>query len=47
MILFDDGHAQNRKWTDKHVLNQDGNFTPYDSKSSDLAWMISITTVHR
>ncbi|HXR48981.1 MAG TPA: prepilin-type N-terminal cleavage/methylation domain-containing protein [Candidatus Limnocylindrales bacterium] len=47
MILFADGHAQNRKWTDKQVVIQAGNFTPYDPKSSDLAWMISITTVHR
>jgi prepilin-type processing-associated H-X9-DG protein len=47
MILFADGHAQNRKWTDKHVVNQDGNFTFYDSGSGDLAWMISITTIRR
>ncbi len=47
MILFADGHAQNRKWTDSKVLSQAGNFTTYDSKSGDLAWMLSITTVHR
>jgi len=47
MILFSDGHAQNRKWTDKKVIAQAGNFTTYDSKSGDLAWLLSITTVHR
>ncbi|HWC58996.1 MAG TPA: prepilin-type N-terminal cleavage/methylation domain-containing protein [Verrucomicrobiae bacterium] len=47
MILFSDGHSENRKWTDKQVLAQAGNFTFYDSASGDLAWMISITTVHR
>ena len=47
MILFADGHAQNHKWTDRQVVNQAGNFSNYDPKSGDLAWMISITTVHR
>ena len=47
MILFADGHAQNRKWTDRQVVNQAGNFSNYDPKSDDLAWMLSITTVHR
>jgi len=47
MIQFADGHAQNRKWTDKHVVNQDGNFTFYDPTSGDLAWMLSVTTIHR
>ena len=47
MILFADGHAQNRKWTDKQVVNQAGNFTFYDSTSGDLAWVLRITTIHR
>jgi prepilin-type N-terminal cleavage/methylation domain-containing protein/prepilin-type processing-associated H-X9-DG protein len=47
MILFADGHAQNRRWTDSQVLKQAGNFSNYDPRSGDLAWMISITTVHR
>jgi prepilin-type N-terminal cleavage/methylation domain-containing protein/prepilin-type processing-associated H-X9-DG protein len=47
ILLFADGHAQNHKWTDKQVVNQAGNFTFYDPTSTDLAWMISITTVHR
>ena len=47
MILFADGHAQNRRWTDTQVLNQAGINSNYDPKSGDLAWMISITTVHR
>jgi prepilin-type N-terminal cleavage/methylation domain-containing protein/prepilin-type processing-associated H-X9-DG protein len=47
MILFSDGHAQNRKWTDKQVIAQAGNFVAGDSTSGDLAWLLSITTVHR
>ena len=47
MLLFADGHAQNRKWTDKQVVNQAGNFAIYDPTSGDLAWMLSITTIHR
>ncbi len=46
MLLFADGHAQNRKWTDPAVLNQLGNFTQSPG-SADLAWMLSITTVAR
>ena len=46
MILFSDGHAQNRKWTDKKVIAQAGNFTIYDSSSGDLAWLLSVTTIH-
>jgi prepilin-type N-terminal cleavage/methylation domain-containing protein/prepilin-type processing-associated H-X9-DG protein len=47
MILFGDGHAQSRKWTDKQVIAQAGCFTTYDSSSGDLAWMLGITTVAR
>jgi len=46
MLIFSDGHAENRKWTDTAVVNQMGNFT-YSLNSADLAWMLSITTVHR
>ena len=46
MLLFADGHAQNRKWTDPAVVNQLGNFTQSPG-SEDLAWMLSITTVPR
>ncbi len=47
MILFTDGHSENRKWSDSKVLGQAGNFTPSDSKSDDLRWLLSITTIHR
>jgi prepilin-type N-terminal cleavage/methylation domain-containing protein/prepilin-type processing-associated H-X9-DG protein len=47
MILFSDGHSENRKWTDKQVIAQAGNFTFYDSTSGDLAWLLGITTVRR
>ena len=43
-LLFADGHAQNRKWTDSAVVKQLGNFTPYDPTSGDLAWLIGVTT---
>ena len=46
MILFSDGHAQSRRWTDKQVIAQAGNFTIYDSASGDLPWLLSVTTVH-
>jgi prepilin-type N-terminal cleavage/methylation domain-containing protein/prepilin-type processing-associated H-X9-DG protein len=47
MILFSDGHSQNRKWTDRQVIAQAGNFSTYDSTSGDLAWLLNITTSHR
>jgi prepilin-type N-terminal cleavage/methylation domain-containing protein len=46
-LLFADGHAQNRKWTDKQVVSQAGNFVPADPNSDDLAWLLSATTVFR
>jgi prepilin-type N-terminal cleavage/methylation domain-containing protein/prepilin-type processing-associated H-X9-DG protein len=45
-LSFADGHAQIRKWTDPHVLNQEGNFVT-SLNSRDLQWMLSITTVKR
>ncbi len=47
MLLFADGHAENRKWTDKQVIGQAGNFVLADSTSGDLAWLLSVTTIHR
>jgi prepilin-type N-terminal cleavage/methylation domain-containing protein/prepilin-type processing-associated H-X9-DG protein len=46
MLLFADGHAQNRKWTDPAVLAQLGNFSQAQS-TVDLPWLLGITTVHR
>jgi prepilin-type N-terminal cleavage/methylation domain-containing protein len=43
-LLFADGHAQNRKWTDKSVVNQAGNFSPKDPSSGDLTWVLNATT---
>jgi hypothetical protein len=34
---FADGHAQNRKWTDKQFVNPAGNFAIQDPASGDLA----------
>jgi prepilin-type N-terminal cleavage/methylation domain-containing protein/prepilin-type processing-associated H-X9-DG protein len=47
MILFSDGHAENRRWSDRQVIAQAGNFSSYDPNSGDLAWMLSITTIPR
>jgi prepilin-type N-terminal cleavage/methylation domain-containing protein/prepilin-type processing-associated H-X9-DG protein len=43
MLLFADGHSQNRRWTDRQVVAQAGNFVPSDPKSDDLAWLLSVT----
>jgi prepilin-type N-terminal cleavage/methylation domain-containing protein/prepilin-type processing-associated H-X9-DG protein len=47
MLLFADGHAQPRKWTDYQVINQAGNFSAKDPKSGDLAWLLNATTLRR
>jgi prepilin-type N-terminal cleavage/methylation domain-containing protein/prepilin-type processing-associated H-X9-DG protein len=47
ILLFADGHAQPRKWTDIQVVNQAGNFAPRDPNSSDLPWLLNATTIHR
>jgi prepilin-type N-terminal cleavage/methylation domain-containing protein/prepilin-type processing-associated H-X9-DG protein len=46
-ILFCDGHAQFRKWTDSKVIAQAGNFTAADPNSGDLAWVENAATVHK
>jgi len=51
-FLYADGHALMHKWTDRTVLNQknepsDSWSYPADSGSGDLAWVLSITTVHK
>ncbi len=55
MLLFADGHAENRIWHDYEVVSQAGNFTtanpvpqpPYNDLNNDLTWLLSITTVPR
>lgn len=47
MLLFADGHADNRKWTDKQVIAQAGNFVTSDPNSGDLAWLLNATTIPR
>jgi prepilin-type N-terminal cleavage/methylation domain-containing protein/prepilin-type processing-associated H-X9-DG protein len=47
MLLFADGHAQNRKWSDRQVLAQAGINTPSDPKSDDLGWLLSVTVSPR
>jgi len=45
-LLFADGHAQNRKWTDPAVVKQLGNFQPAQN-TNDLTWLLSATTIRR
>jgi prepilin-type N-terminal cleavage/methylation domain-containing protein/prepilin-type processing-associated H-X9-DG protein len=47
MLLFADGHAQPRKWTDSQVVNQAGNFVAKDPNSGDLPWLLNATTIRR
>jgi prepilin-type N-terminal cleavage/methylation domain-containing protein/prepilin-type processing-associated H-X9-DG protein len=47
MLLFADGHAVNRRWTDSKVINQAGNFVTADPKSPDLLWLLEATTLKR
>jgi prepilin-type N-terminal cleavage/methylation domain-containing protein len=44
-LLFADGHAFNKIWTDHAVVSQEGNFSPKDPNSGDLPWLLNITTV--
>jgi prepilin-type N-terminal cleavage/methylation domain-containing protein len=46
ILLFTDGHAQPRKWTDSGLLNNPYINMPADSNSGDLAWLLSATTFH-
>jgi len=47
ILLFADGHAQPRKWTDTHVVNQEGIGSPKDPASDDLSWLLNATTIKR
>jgi prepilin-type N-terminal cleavage/methylation domain-containing protein len=55
MLLFSDGHSENRFWTDKAVVGQFGINSlanpapqpPYTDLNNDLTWVLSITTVPR
>ena len=46
-FLYADGHSQIHKWTDKTVLAQALAGSASDSTSGDLAWLLSITTMHK
>ena len=46
-LLFADGHAQSRTWTDIHVLNQEHWGAKKDPNSSDLLWMLDVTIRNR
>ena len=52
VLAFADGHADAHRWTDSNMIygtgaNPNGDNTPADSNSPDLAWLISVSTVHR
>jgi prepilin-type N-terminal cleavage/methylation domain-containing protein len=44
ILLMADGHTQLRKWTDKSVVLQLPVGQPADPTSTDLAWLLNITT---
>ena len=52
MISYADGHAQVHKWSDGNMINDRNPQVPpgcnvtADSKSSDLSWFFSVTTIH-
>jgi prepilin-type N-terminal cleavage/methylation domain-containing protein/prepilin-type processing-associated H-X9-DG protein len=52
VLAFADGHADAHRWTDSNMIygtgaNPNGDNTPADSNSPDLAWLISVSTAHR
>jgi len=52
VLTYADGHSEVHRWTDGNMINdknpqvQPGCNVPADPKSGDLAWLLSITTVH-
>ncbi len=52
MIAYADGHVLVHKWSDGNMINDrnpqgpPGCDVPADSKSSDLGWFFSVTTIH-
>jgi prepilin-type N-terminal cleavage/methylation domain-containing protein/prepilin-type processing-associated H-X9-DG protein len=44
ILLFADGHAQLRKWTDVQIVGSPGN-KQKDPNSDDLPWLLNATTV--
>ena len=52
VLAFGDGHADAHRWTDGNMIhgtgaNSSGNNVPADPNSQDLAWFLSVTTVHQ
>ncbi len=54
VLTFADGHADSHRWTDQYMINDvnpqgvlPGGNIPADPNSSDLAWLISASTVHK
>ena len=52
VLTYADGHSEAHRWTDGNMINDKnpqappGWNVPADSHSGDLAWLLSITTVH-
>jgi prepilin-type N-terminal cleavage/methylation domain-containing protein len=52
VMTYADGHSEAHRWTDGNMINDKnpqappGWNVPADSHSGDLAWLLSITTVH-
>ncbi len=52
VLVFADGHSDAHRWTDANMIhgvgaNGRGNNVPADPNSQDLAWFLSVTTVHQ
>jgi len=52
VLAFADGHSDAHRWTDANMIhgigaNGNGNNISADPNSQDLAWLLSVTTVHQ
>ena len=53
VMTYADGHSEAHRWTDGNMINDvnpqvpPGYYVPADPHSGDLAWLLSITTVHK
>ncbi len=47
VMSFADGHTLVRRWSDSNMISGTGFAVPADPNSGDLAWFLSISTVHK
>jgi len=52
VMTYADGHSDAHRWTDGNMINDKnpqippGIYVPADPHSGDLAWLLSVSTVH-